>query len=71
MQDLFTWLEEHREPFKSLPDPDELHKVGKAWLCNVLATVLPEEFPAYVEACMNARQKKQVHRQNKEVSRPQ
>ena len=38
----------HQEVFDYFPDQQEIHKVEKAWICNVCATVLKGLFSGWV-----------------------
>jgi hypothetical protein len=68
LQDLFLWLQQHQEPRDYLPAEEELVKVGKQWLCNILSTVLPDAFDDFVEQQIDRRQEKHTSKQNKQVS---
>ena len=46
------------ETYRYLPDQQELHKVAKAWICNVLATRLKGIFLGWVKNQIEARNEK-------------
>ena len=39
----------HEHVFDYMPDPQEIHKVSKEWICNVCATVLGGLFSGWVK----------------------
>ena len=40
---------EHAHVLEYLPDAKEIHKVAKEWICNVIATILKEEFTDWMK----------------------
>ena len=49
MRDIADFLNNGRQHvFEYLPDHQEIHKVGKDWICNVIATVLKGEFTGWI-----------------------
>ena len=56
LKDISMYLSQHYpELFDYMPDPQEIHKVGKEWICNVCASVIGQPFNHWVKQQIEAR----------------
>ena len=54
--------EDHPDVLDYLPDAQEIHKVSKEWICNIIATILKETFTDWLMERVNTRNEKVVEK---------
>jgi hypothetical protein len=54
--------EDHPAVLDYLPDAQEIHKISKEWICNVIATILKETFTDWLMERVNVRNEKVVEK---------
>ena len=47
----------HMQVMDYLPDPQEIDKVSREWICNVIATLLKNIFTDWLKNCIDKRNK--------------
>ena len=58
LKDIYAILDDsHPHVYDYLPDQQELPKVPKEWVCNVIASVVKEPFLRWIKAVVEARNK--------------
>ena len=56
IKDIMSFVEiNHKEVLDYLPIPQELHKVSKEWICNIVATILGGHFVNWVKTRIEER----------------
>ena len=55
LEQIFSHFDDNAVVYKYLPSGNEMRKVPKVWICNVLATVAGEPFIAWVSQQINQR----------------
>ena len=45
----------YRHVFQYLPDPKEIHKVPKQWMCNIVNSILKNQFSDWVKRQVEVR----------------
>ena len=69
LKDVSNFLRDgHQHVGDYMPDPQEIHKISKEWICNVCATVLGEIFSAWVKAQIEERNAQVTTKKNLMIS---
>ena len=50
----------HMQVMDYLPDPQEIEKVSREWICNVIATLLKNIFTDWLKNCIDKRNKEVI-----------
>ena len=61
---IFKFLQNHNEVYKFLPDKEDLPKVPKQWLVNMVYTIVREDFSDWVKRHIEDRNEKMASEQN-------
>ena len=70
MADLLTFIRAHPRVAPFLPEEAEIPKAGREWVANMLQTLCPEDFQAYVREQERRRRAKIDDSRNLNVSSP-
>ena len=57
---ILNFLKDHKSTFKFLPDKEDLHKVPKQWLVNIVYSIVQEDFSKWVRKLIESRNEKLV-----------
>ena len=67
-ESLLEWAKSYHQIFNYLPDKQDLDRVPRAWIANVIYTIVGDPFKEYVDAMIEQRNQALINKRDLGIS---